>query len=343
MRWIDELESRAEAIVPGPAAEYFRQGAGPGISASEAVAAWEAVRLRPRILRDVSRVSLTTTVAGQPVASPFLIAPSTLQRLAHPDGESAVARAAKASGSLMCVSSNAGTAFRDIGAAGAPWWIQGYIMRDRELSARLLYAAREAGATAIVLTADTPVVGHKETSGDSVWDLVSDDQLLANIDAERLDSGTLDKAADLTFADIAWLRDAVGLPVIVKGVLRGDDARACADAGAAAVIVSNHGGRQLDQAIPTARALPEVVAALDGTGVEVYVDGGVRRGVHALAALAMGARAVLLGRPVLWALAVNGESGVRRLLGDLDEELGHAMTLAGTVSIADIGADLVAG
>ncbi|ADD41206.1 alpha-hydroxy acid oxidase [Stackebrandtia nassauensis] len=342
MRWIDELPDRARELLPPPVTEYFGQGAAAGMSTAEAAAAWDALRLRPRVLRDVSTVSTATTVLGQPVDTPVLVAPTTLQRLAHDEGESATARGAASAGSLLEVSTNAGTRFEVLGRQGAPWWVQAYIVRDRGFSVEVLKRAKAAGAGAVVLTVDTPEVGHKLQAGDSVWDLVTGDQLQANLDTDGLPDGALDKARDLTFADIGWLRETVGLPVVVKGVLRGDDARECVAAGAAAVQVSNHGGRQLDGAVSTARALPEIVRALDGTGAEVYVDGGLRRGSHILAALALGATAVFVGRPVLWALTVDGADGVRRLLADLTGELRHAMTLAGAASLDDLAPDLVA-
>jgi 4-hydroxymandelate oxidase len=240
----------------------------------------------------------------------------------------------------MCVSSNAGTTFEQIGAAG-PWWLQAYVLRDRGLTRAVLERGRAAGATAVVLTADTPVVGRKQNTGQSIWAIAPPEQLHANIDVRGSAEDALAKADDLTPRDITWLAEFSGLPVVVKGVLRADDARACAEAGAAAVWVSNHGGRQLDLAVPTAHALPEVAAELADTGVEVYVDGGLRRAEHILAALALGARAVFLGRPVLWALAGGGAAAVTSLLTELTDDLVHVMMLAGAASLADLGPDLV--
>ncbi len=240
-----------------------------------------------------------------------------------------MAAGAAAAKSVMGVSSNAGTTFADIGAAGAPWWLQIYVVKNRDVTLRMLDAAVAAGARAVVLTADTPVVGRKEDDGPTVWEVIQPGHLLANLDEDEYTADDLGKADDLTPDVIGWLAERTGLPVLVKGVLRGDDAKRIADAGAAGVIVSNHGGRQLDGAIPTARALPDVAEALAGTGVEVYVDGGIRRGEHVLAALSLGARAVLVGRPALWALTVDGSAGVTRLITDLGEELEHAMRLVG--------------
>jgi 4-hydroxymandelate oxidase len=293
------------------------------------------------VLTDVSSVELTTTVLGTPVELPVLVAPTTLQRQADPDGELAMAAGVGAAGSVLGVSSNAGTTFAAIGEVGTPWWVQIYVVKNRDITLKMLDAAVAGGARAVVLTADTPVVGRKEDDGPTVWSVTPSDHLLANLADGDYGDDDLAKADDLTPDVIGWLAERTGLPVLVKGVLRGDDAKRCSDAGAAGVIVSNHGGRQLDGALPTARALPDVAAALAGTSTELYVDGGIRRGEHILAALALGARAVLVGRPALWALTVGGSAGVTRLLTDLGDELEHAMRLAGAARLADLGPDLV--
>lgn len=341
MRWIDTLEAAAAKKLPEAVHRYFRQGSAGGISAGEAVDAWSAYRFRPRVLQDVSTVSVRTTVLGTPVDVPVLVAPSTMHRMADPDGEVATATGVGAAGSLIGLSSNAGTTFADLGATGVPWWLQIYVVRNRSVTERMLDAAVEGGARAVVLTVDTPVVGRKEDSGETVWDLVQPGQLLANLPAGDWTDDDLAKADDLGPDVIGWLAERTGLPVVVKGVLRGDDAKRCADAGAAGVIVSNHGGRQLDGAIPTALALPEVAEALAGTSTEVYVDGGIRRGEHVLAAMALGARAVFVGRPALWALTVGGSAGVTRLLTELGDELEHCLRLVGCRTPADLTPDLV--
>jgi 4-hydroxymandelate oxidase len=346
---MDELRQAAADRLPAPVTEYFSQGAADGISTAAAVAAWDRIRFRPRMLRDVSVVSTATTVLGHDLATPVCVAPSALQRAAHADGEIATARGTAAAGSLMEVSTNAGMTFEQIGATGVRWWLQLYVLRDRGLTTALVQRARDAGASAVVLTADTPVVGRKYNAGRNVWDVVPPEYLLANIDQGSLPDSALDKADDLTPDVIGWLGDVSGLPVVVKGVLRGDDARIAAAAGAAAIQVSNHGGRQLDQAVATADALPEIAAALHGSGIEVYVDGGIRRAEHVLAALALGARAVFIGRPVLWALTAGGLSGeggcdgVAELLTELTSDLAHVMTLAGARTMGEITSDLVSG
>ncbi|MEU4190906.1 alpha-hydroxy acid oxidase [Kribbella sp. NPDC026611] len=341
MRWIDTLEAAAAEKLPEAAHRYFRQGSASGISVREAVEAWAAYRFRPRVLNDVSAVALGTTVLDTPVDAPILVAPSTLQRMTDPDGELAMARGVGAAGSVMGVSSNAGTKFAELGQTGVPWWLQIYVVRNREITLRMLDAAVEGNAKAIVLTVDTPVVGRKEDDGESVWSLVQPGQLLANLPDGDWTDDDLDKADDLTPDVIGWLAERTSLPVVVKGVLRGDDAKRCADAGAAGIIVSNHGGRQLDASIPTAQALPEVAEALAGTDVEVYVDGGIRRGEHVLASLALGARAVFVGRPALWALTVGSSAGVTRLLTDLADELDHTLRLVGCSTPSALTPDLV--
>lgn len=341
MRWIDTLEGAAAEKLPEAVHRYFRQGSAGGVSVGEATSAWSAYRFRPHVLNDVSTVDLSTTVLGTPVDAPILVAPSTMQRLADPDGELAMARGVGAARSVLGVSSNAGTTFAELGATGVPWWLQIYILQNRDLTRRMLDAAVEAGARAIVLTVDTPVVGRKEDEGDTVWDLAQPGQFLANLPDGDWTDDDLAKADDLNPDVIGWLAERTGLPVVVKGVLRGDDAKRCADAGAAGIIVSNHGGRQLDGSIPTAQALPEVAEAVAGSNLEVYVDGGIRRGEHVLAALALGARAVFVGRPALWSLTVGSSDGVTRLLTDLATELDHTLRLIGVSTPSSLTPDLV--
>ncbi|MGH3446656.1 MAG: alpha-hydroxy acid oxidase [Nocardioidaceae bacterium] len=341
-RWVDGLEAAAQEKIPEPVHRYFRQGAADGVSAAEATAAWRSLRFWPRVLRDVSGVDTQTSVLGSKVSAPILVAPTSLQREAHPGGEAEMADGVEEAGSLVCVSSNAGLAFSDIAGPHGLWWVQAYVLRDRGLTQAMLDRAVEAGARAVVLTVDTPVVGAKDDDGPTVWDTVPADHQHANVDTASASDTALEKAADLTPDDIGWLVEATGLPVVVKGVLRADDAHAAVRAGAAGVWVSNHGGRQLDQAVPTAVALRGVADAV-GDQAEVYVDGGVRSGRDVLAALALGARAVFLGRPPLWALCCGGRQGVSQLLQVVAEELSEAMTLGGCASVEQIGGDLLGG
>jgi 4-hydroxymandelate oxidase len=279
----------------------------------------------------VSAVDTSVQALGTRLSTPAGVAPTGFHRLAHPEGEVATAAGAARAGALFVLSTRSTRRIEDVAAAAGPWWFQTYVMRDRSLTAGLVRRAAAAGASALVLTGDTPEVGRKQRGGSPP---VSDADYFVNLGQDVDPDGTGQNPA-ATLADIEWLRElGNGLPVLVKGVLRADDAVACAEHGAAGVIVSNHGGRQLDGAIATARALPAVTAALAGSGIEVYADGGVRSGPDVLAALALGARAVFTGRPALWALACGGADGVCDLLTGLTEEVRHAMALAGVTSPA---------
>jgi 4-hydroxymandelate oxidase len=258
-------------------------------------------------------------------------------RLAHSSGELATAEGAAAAGSLLVLSTRASTRIESVAEVAGPWWFQVYVLKDREVTKELVQRAAAAGARALMLTGDTPYVGrkHRDRGGAAI----PFEKYHANL--ERLTSkAQAEQAPDVTFDEIGWLAELSRLPVLVKGVLRGDDAVRCIQAGAAGVVISNHGGRQLDGAVPTAEALPEVVEALAGRG-EVLVDGGVRSGRDVLRALALGARAVLLGRPILWGLAAEGAAGVQRVLTELQEDTAHAMALAGASSVAEVTPDLV--
>jgi 4-hydroxymandelate oxidase len=346
--WADgfvALEERARRALPRGAYDFYAAGAGGETTLAANLAAWAGVELRPRILRDVGAVDLSVDVLGTRLAAPVIVAPTAAHRLAHPEGELATARAVAAAGSLFVISSRAGATLADIAAAApdARRWFQVYVMRDRGWTADLVARARETGCSALVLTADTPVVGSKLRPALAEFEFPDGVWMANRPDRERDGWGAdaEDQDASIGLDTIPWLRDVSGgLPVVVKGVLRGDDAHACIEAGAAAVVVSNHGGRQLDGAVATARALPEVVEAVAGRG-EVYVDGGIRRGVDVLRALALGARAVMIGRPVLWGLTCGGAAGVGAVLGCLEEQLREAAALAGAAAVAEITPDLV--
>lgn len=325
----DALQAEAEARLPAAVARYFRQGAAQSQTATEAVAAWEDIRLLPHALTDVSDISPQTTLLDTPIDQPIAIAPSTFQRAADRDGELAMARAVAATNGLMVLSSNAGTSFANLQETGVHWWLQAYVTTDRAASRPLLERAVAAGARAIVLTADTPVVAAKnDGDAETVWDIARPGWLQVNFDADYGQAPGHQKAQDLSPDDIGWLRQTTGLPVVVKGILRADDARRCVEAGAAAIWVSNHGGRQLDGAEASARCLAAVVDAV-ADRAEIYADGGIRSGRHILTALALGARCAFLGRPVLWALAAGGGAQVQSELDGLRDELQQAMRLAG--------------
>jgi 4-hydroxymandelate oxidase len=334
---IAELERRARRLLAPEVYDYYAGGAGSERTLRASVHAWQQHWLLPRVLRDVSAVDTGVRLPGLPetaARTPIAVAPTGFQGLASPDGELATARGAAAAGALMVVSSRSSRRLEDIGRVtadgGGAWWFQVYVLRDRDLTARLAGRAVAAGARALVLTADTPVVGRKRR--DREEGVVTEAEFTVNT-GPLADLGQAGQAADVTFGDIGWLARLSGLPVLVKGVLRADDARACVTAGAAGVIVSNHGGRQLDRAIPAALALPAVAAEL-GPSVPVFADGGLRTGEDVLAAVGLGARAVFLGRPVLWALACGGADGVRDLLTGMTGDLAHVMALAGAATLA---------
>lgn len=343
--WLEDLHLHATDSLPEWLGVYVDAGSGDELTVADAASAWDRLRLRPRAFADVSAVSTSTTVLGTEVTTPILVSPAAMQSALHAEGDAATATAVAGAGSLFCLSMRSGTPVEKVAATGAPWWAQTYLLRDRDLTVRYVERVVEAGATALVLTGDTPIIGRRPRT-DKYPEIapVYDKHTRANLDWNPDGDAppeNLWQASNVTVGAISWLAELSGLPIVVKGVLRGDDARRCADAGAAAVFVSNHGGRQLDGAISTAEALPEVVDALDGTGVEVYVDGGIRRGTHALRALALGARAVFVGRPALWGLASSGSDGVRTVLDGLTDELLHAMMLAGVPSLSQLTSDLI--
>ena len=342
------LEQTARGRLDPAVYDYLAGGADAELTLADNLAAWARLRLRPRVLRDVRRVDTATTILGTPLPTPILVAPTAYHELVHPEAEAATAAGAAAAGGLMVLSTQSNRSLEEVArhAPGAPRWFQVYVHVDHGFTEELVGRAAAAGYSALVLTADLPVLGNRLR--DVRNRLAFPPGMVLGNAVERFGAGGADAVAHasrfdagLEPATIAWLRDRSGLPVLVKGVLRGDDAEAFVAAGAAGIVVSNHGGRQLDTALAAADALPEVVAAVDGR-VEVLVDGGVRRGTDVVKALCMGAGGVLVGRPVLWGLATGGADGVRAVLLGLQEELLRAMALCGAVSLAELTPDLVA-
>lgn len=350
---LTELEALARERLPQMVYDYYAGGANDEITLDENRRAWEAVRLRPRVLVDVSHVDCSTTVLGRTTALPVMTAPCGFNGLAHADGERAVARATAAAGVVQVVSTVSTTSLEDV-AAAAPGrrWFQLYCYRDREVTRSLVQRAEQAGYEALCVTVDVPYLGRREREVRTGFHLPPGVTLknlepyaVAEMAAAERDSA-LRKYVNalwdpsLNWDAIDWLRSITKLPLVLKGVLAGADARLAAEHGAAAVIVSNHGGRQLDGSVASARALPEVVEAA-GDRLEVLVDGGIRRGSHVVAALAMGARAVLIGRPYLWGLAADGEAGVTRVLDELKNEITLAMALCGRAKVREIDGSLI--
>jgi isopentenyl diphosphate isomerase/L-lactate dehydrogenase-like FMN-dependent dehydrogenase len=331
-----DYEELAEKRLEAGAHGYFAGGAGDEGTLRENVAAWNRWILRPRLLVDVATCTTATTVLGQEISMPLLVAPVAFQKLAHPDGEIAMARAARDAGTIMCFSSLATSTLGEVAAVGGPRWFQVYVWRDEGLTRELVARARDEGFSALALTIDAPVRGVRER------DLRSSFALPADVQVSALGRGGLSPgevfdliSPSVTWRDLEELAGEAGLPVLVKGVLTGEDARLASEHGASGVVVSNHGGRQLDGVAATADVLPEVVEAVDGR-LEVLVDGGIRRGTDVVRSLALGARAVLAGRAPLWGLAVAGEAGARDVLRILQAEILNALQLVGATSPADV-------
>ncbi len=343
--WLEDLEERARAVLPAHVAGYYAAGAGAGECLAEELAGWEALRWRPRVLTDTSAVDLSTTVLGTQLRTPVLVAPMAQQVAAHPEGEAATGRAVAAAGSLLGVSTNTAVPFDAVTATGAPWWYQVYVMRDRGLTRLLVERAAAAGARALVLTLDTTALASTVPGVEPTeWPPGPARERATALTAEDLadrEEGATGTARDLDAGTVGWLRELSGLPVLVKGVLRGDDAARCVDAGAAGVVVSTHGGRRLGTSVTALRALPEVVAAV-GDRAEVLVDSGLRSGGHVAAALALGARAAFVGRPAMWGLAADGEAGVADVLRRLTDELALVLQQVGAPRAVDLSPDLLA-
>jgi isopentenyl diphosphate isomerase/L-lactate dehydrogenase-like FMN-dependent dehydrogenase len=338
---VADFEAAArERLEPG-VYDYIAGGAGDEHTLRENRAAFERWELRPRVLVDISSVSTATTVLGTEIALPVLVAPTAFQRLADPEGELATGRAAAAAGTIMSLSTLSSVTPAELAAAApeAPKWFQLYWSRDRGFTQELVETAADSGFTALVLTVDLPVAGRRERDVRAAF-MLPDDLPLPNIPEELRGDDfhtALHAVVDdtLTWRDLEWLRSICELPLVVKGILTSEDALLAAEHGATAVVVSNHGGRQLDGVPPTLDVLPEVVEAV-GERVEVLLDGGIRRGIDVLKALALGARATLSGRSVLWGLAAGGEEGATRVLELLRREVELGLKLLGCPSPADV-------
>ncbi len=351
---IFDYEERALQILDPLARDYYRSGADDEVTLRNNRAAFEPIRLRPRVLVDVSMIDLATTVLGTPVSMPILVAPTAYHGLAHADGECATARGVGPTGTLMTVSTLGNRRLEDVAAAASgPLWFQLYVYRDRVLSEALVRRAEAAGYRALVLTVDAPRLGQRERDVRNGFGLPPHlhmanftDNSDATAHTQQTGASGLALHADamfdqtLTWEAVDWLRSITKLPILVKGVLTPEDALLAVEHGVDGIVVSNHGGRQLDGALATIEALPSIAAAVAGR-CELFLDGGVRRGTDVAKALALGARAVLVGRPVLWGLAVNGSAGVTAVLELLRAELERAMALLGRPTVAALDASAV--
>jgi isopentenyl diphosphate isomerase/L-lactate dehydrogenase-like FMN-dependent dehydrogenase len=345
---IADFEKIARARMEPAAYDYFAGGANDERTVADNLRAFERWVIRPRVLAGVRQVDLSATLLGLPLTLPVALAPTAFNRLGHPDGELAAACAAGAAGTLMCCSTISSSLLEEIATvATGPLWFQLYVYRDRDVTRDLVRRAESAGYRALILTVDTPRLGRRERDVRNRFALPPGISILnleryGTPDALRWAASSsfteyVHKLLDdsLTWESVDWLRTITSLPILIKGILTAEDAALCVQHGVAGIIVSNHGGRQLDGAIATMDALPEIVTAVAGR-LPVLLDGGVRRGTDVFKALAVGASAVLIGRAYLWGLTADGEAGVRKVLEIFKTELELAMALSGCASIAAI-------
>lgn len=353
---VAEVAALAKANLSPMAWDYFAGGARDEVTLRDNRDAWGRLRLHYRVLRGVEERVLRTQVVGQVSSMPVLVAPTAFHRLAHPEGEVATARAAAEAGVIMCLSTLS-TVDMEAVCAAAPGkvWFQLYVYKDRGLTRALVERAEAAGCRALVVTVDAAQIGVRERDERNGFHLPAGVEVKNLVGSGFSDVPTpegggsglvayvqewLDPA--LRWEDIDWLRSITRLPILVKGIVRADDARLAADWGAVGIVVSNHGGRQLDTAPATAEVLPAIADAVGGR-VSVLVDGGIRRGTDVVKALALGADAVMVGRPILWGLGWRGQEGVGRVLGMLRSELEEAMALCGCGELSELTRDLVTG
>ena len=332
------LEEKARGLLPPAVVDYYAGGAETETTLAEATGAWRRWRLRPRVLRGVAAVRLSTSLLGSEVGTPIGVAPWAYQAMAHPDGERGCARGAAAAGALMTVSTSASTPLADVAATApqSPKWFQLYRLHSPAHTDDLARRAGQVGYRALVLTVDLPVLGRRLRDVANRFALPADLPLGNHPPGAAVPTDT----PVWTFDDIGRFAELSGLPVVVKGVLRGDDAVQCVQAGASAVWVSTHGGRQADPVVASAAALPEIADAV-GDEVEVYADGGLRSGSDVLTALALGANGVFVGRPAIWGLATGGADGVSRVLVGLSAQLAHTMALCGLSDVRSVPRDTV--
>ncbi len=348
-----DYETAAHATLPKIAYDYYASGANDEITLRENHAAYERIKLKPRVLIDTSKRDLTTNVLGQSVTMPILVAPTAFHRMAHPEGEVATGRAAGKAGTIMMLSTLSTSSIEEVmSEATGPVWFQLYVYRDREATLSLVRRAESAGCKAIALTVDAQVWGRRERDiknrfrlpkGLSIKNLMPAGR--EQLPKEEADSGlaayvTWQFDPTLSWKEVDWLCSKAKIPVLLKGVLHPEDARLAIDHGAAGVIVSNHGARQLDTVPATIEALPEIIEAIDGK-IEVLIDGGIRRGTDVFKAIALGAKAVGVGRPIIWGLAVDGEQGAKRVLDILRKDFELTMRLCGCASVQEIKKTLI--
>jgi len=343
-----DFEALAADRIDKPAFDYIAGGAGDEVTLADNVAAFRRWRLRPRVLVDVTSIDTSTSWLGQRVAVPVGVSPMAFQHFAHPHAEAATARAAAEQGVVMCLSTLSSRTIEEVAAAGGPRWFQLYVHRDRRVSEELVRRAESAGYSALVVTVDLPLAGRRERDFRNAFRYP---QEFGNFDPRLPEVASTEAGiplgaviggfneASLRWDDVEWMRGLSHMPVLLKGILTAEDAVLAVEHGAAGILVSNHGGRQLDRTPATIDALPEIVDAV-GDRAEVYLDGGVRRGVEVLTALALGAKGVFVGRPFFFSLAAGGQAGVARALELIGAEVRNDMALLGVTGIAQLGMNL---
>jgi len=339
-----EFEEVARARLPKAEYDYIAGGATDEISVDRNRRAFASWALRPRVLRDVSVLDLSTTVLGTKLKLPVLIAPCGGHKRAHPDGEIATYRAAAACGTVLTVSANSNTSFEDLAkAASGHLWIQMYPFRDKQLNQKWLDRAKGAGYKAVVVTLDSQWPPKRERNIRNNYRRTRGVNYPKSGAETPRPAGRAGEGSDpaATWKDLEWIKSASDLPVVAKGVMTGEDVELCVEAGADGVIVSNHGGRHLDNTLATIEVLSEAVAAAKGK-IEIYLDGGIRRGADVVKAIALGAKAVFIGRPLFWGLALDGEQGVIRVLEILREEIEITMAKCGRPTVGSIDSSVVA-
>lgn len=351
---VQDFEIYARNNLSSEARDYYFSGANHEQTLRDNIEAFGRFKIRPKCLRDVSKRDLSVTLLGEKVSFPIGISPTAMQKMAHPDGEIATAKAAASMETVAIFSTIATTSIEDIGKnSNGLKWFQLYIYKDRRITVDLIKRAERNGFKAIVLTVDTPVFGMRLADARNKFSLPSNLRM-ANFDLNDVKSfGVVGKEesglneyasslfdSSLTWEDVKWLKSITSLPLVVKGILTNDDAILALKYGADAIMISNHGGRQLDSVPATIEVLPEIAKALNGK-CEIYIDGGIRTGIDVLKALALGAKAVFIGRPVIWGLSYNGEEGVKQILKILRKEFDLAMALSGCSRISDINMSMV--
>ncbi|XP_022091121.1 hydroxyacid oxidase 1-like [Acanthaster planci] len=342
---VEDFEQYLKASVSDFFWEYYRSGAQDEQTLRDNPLAFQRYRLRPRCLRDVSQRDTSTSILGHRLAFPVGVSPTAAHCFAHKDGEVATARGVSSVGSAMILSMWSNRTLEDVAASvppDTPLLLQLTILRDRSRVEAAIRRAEAAGFKALVVTVDEPMLGKRNYDNGKEVDLtgIKFPQVLRS--DEQFSRDQIQFSDSRTWNDILRLKELTSLPFVLKGILTAEDAVEAVRHGAAGILVSNHGGRQLDGVPATIDVLAEIVNAVRGSGVEVYLDGGVRKGTDVLKALALGARAVFIGRPALWGLAYDGANGVEKVLGILKEELSLAMALSGCSSVADITSDLIA-